>query len=289
MPEEKAKETRKKVTLATLRKMKRDKEPISWLTCYDYPMAAIMDAAGIDMILVGDSGAMTVLGHPTTMPQTLDAQLMLTQAVLRATKTTFVIGDMPYMTYETCPTDAIRNAGKFMAMGCDAIKLEGGARIAPTIEAMVKAGLPVMGHIGLTPQSAPALGGYRVQGKTADAAKALVADAKALESAGCWGMLVECVPPEAMKMVHESVNIICMSLGGGPDADGQLVIVHDMIGYFAAFRPKFVRKYCDLTGILDKAFRQYIHDVKTRDFPQPEHCYEMSKEELEKLGMVTGD
>jgi 3-methyl-2-oxobutanoate hydroxymethyltransferase len=290
MPEEKAKQAaRKKVTLATLRKMKRDKEPISWLTCYDYPMAAIMDAAGIDMILVGDSGAMTVLGHPTTMPQTLDAQLMLTQAVLRATKSTFVIGDMPYMTYETCATDAIRNAGKFMAMGCDAIKLEGGARIASTIEAMVKAGLPVMGHIGLTPQSAPALGGYRVQGKTADAAKALVADAKALESAGCWGMLVECVPPEAMKMIHESVNIICMSLGAGPDADGQLVIVHDMIGYFAAFRPKFVRKYCDLTEILDKAFRQYIQDVKTRDFPQPEHCYEMSKEELEKLGLVTGD
>jgi 3-methyl-2-oxobutanoate hydroxymethyltransferase len=269
--------------------MKREKEPITWLTCYDYPMAQIMDGAGIDMILVGDSGAMTVLGHPTTMPQTLDAQLMLTEAVLRGTTYTYVIGDMPYMTYETSKEDAIRNAGKFMAMGCDAIKLEGGARVADTVEAMVKAGLPVMGHIGLTPQSAPALGGYRVQGKTADAAKRLVEDAKALEEAGVWGMLVECVPPETIKIIHESVNVICLSLGAGPDADGQLVIVHDMIGYFAAFRPKFVRKYCDLTEILDKAFRQYITDVKTRDFPQPEHFYKMSKEELEKLGIDVED
>jgi 3-methyl-2-oxobutanoate hydroxymethyltransferase len=286
MPEQKE---RKKVTLGTLRKMKREGEPITWLTCYDYPMAQIMDAAGIDMILVGDSGAMTVLGHPTTMPQTLDAQLMLTQAVLRGTKYTFVIGDMPYMTYEASHEQAILNAGKFMAMGCDAIKLEGGARVADTVRAMVKAGLPVMGHIGLTPQSAPALGGYRVQGKTAAAVQALVDDAKALEDAGVWGMLVECVPPEAMERIHESVGVICMSLGAGPRADGQLVIVHDMIGYFAAFRPKFVRQYCNLTEVLDKAFRQYIEDVKTRDFPRPEHCYKMSKEELEKLGVDAGD
>ena len=286
MPEEKK---RKKVKLGTLRKMKREREPITWLTCYDYPMAQIMDAAGIDMILVGDSGAMTVLGHPTTMPQTLDAQLMLTEAVLRATKYTFVIGDMPYMTYEASHEQAILNAGKFMAIGCDAIKLEGGARVAPTVRAMVQAGLPVMGHIGLTPQSAPALGGYKVQGKTAAAVQALVDDAKALEDAGVWGMLVECVPPEAMEKIFESVDVICMSLGAGPTADGQLVIVHDMIGYFAAFHPKFVRQYCNLTEILDDAFRKYIHDVKTRDFPQPEHCYKMSKEELEKLGMDTGD
>ena len=280
---------RKKVTLGTLRKMKRKGEPIAWLTCYDYPMAQIMNAAGVDMILVGDSGAMTVLGHPTTMPQTLDAQLMLTEAVLRGSKYTFIVGDMPYMTYEMSHEKAIENAGKFMAIGCDAIKLEGGARVADTVAAMVKAGLPVMGHIGLTPQSAPALGGYRVQGKTADAARKLVEDAKALEEAGVWGMLVECVPPETMKLIHESVDVICMSLGGGPHADGQLVIVHDIIGYFAAFRPKFVRKYCDLTEILDKAFRQYIEDVKTKDFPQPEHFYQMSKEELEKLGLDVGD
>ena len=280
---------RKKVTLGTLRAMKRKGEPITWLTCYDYPMAQIMDASGIDMILVGDSGAMTVLGHPTTMPQTLDAQLMLTEAVLRGAKHTFIVGDMPYMTYEMSHEKAIENAGKFMAIGCDAIKLEGGARVADTVAAMVKAGLPVMGHIGLTPQSAPALGGYRVQGKTAEAAKKLVEDAKALEEAGVWGMLVECVPPETMTLIHESVDVICMSLGAGPDADGQLVIVHDMIGYFAAFRPKFVRKYCDLTEILDKAFRQYIEDVKSKDFPQPEHFYEMSKEELEKLGLDVGD
>ncbi len=286
MPDEKK---RKKVTLGTLRRMKRQKEPIAWLTCYDYPMAQIMDSTGVDMVLVGDSGAMTVLGHPTTMPQTLDAQLMLTEAVLRGRKYMFVVGDMPYMTYEMSHEKAIENAGKFMAIGCDAIKLEGGARVADTVAAMVKAGLPVMGHIGLTPQSAPALGGYRVQGKTAAAAKALVDDAKALEDAGVWGMLVECVPPEAMTLIHEAVDCLVLSLGAGPDADGQLVIVHDIIGYFAAFRPKFVRKYCDLTEILEKAFRQYIEDVKSRDFPRPEHCYTMSKEELEKLGIDAGE
>jgi 3-methyl-2-oxobutanoate hydroxymethyltransferase len=287
MAEEKKK--RKKVTLGKLRAMKRRGEPITWLTCYDFPMAQIMDAAGIDMMLVGDSGAMTVLGHPTTLPQTLDAQLMLTKAGLRGTKYAFVVGDMPYMTYEMSKEKAIENAGKFIAMGCDAIKLEGGARVADTVEAMVKAGLPVMGHIGLTPQSAPALGGYRVQGKTAEAAKKLVEDAKALEEAGVWGMLVEAVPPETMTLIHEAVDVVCMSLGAGPDADGQLVIVHDMIGYFAAFRPKFVRQYVDLTEILDGAFRQYIEDVKSKDFPQPEHCYEMSKEELEKLGLDVDD
>ena len=287
MAEEKKK--RKKVTLGKLRAMKRKGEPITWLTCYDFPMAQIMDAAGIDMMLVGDSGAMTVLGHPTTLPQTLDAQLMLTKAVLRGTKYAFVVGDMPYMTYEMSKEKAIENAGEFMRIGCDAIKLEGGARVADTIEAMVKAGLPVMGHIGLTPQSAPALGGYRVQGKTAEAAKKLVEDAKALEEAGVWGMLIEAVPPETMTLIYEAVDVVCMSLGAGPDADGQLVIVHDMIGYFAAFRPKFVRQYVDLTEILDGAFRQYIEDVKSKDFPQPEHCYEMSKEELEKLGLDVGD
>jgi len=280
---------RRKVSLGKLRGMKRRGEPITWLTCYDFPMAQIMDAAGIDMMLVGDSGAMTVLGHPTTLPQTLDAQLMLTKAVLRGTKYAFVVGDMPYMTYEMSKEKAIENAGKFIAMGCDAIKLEGGARVADTIEAMVKAGLPVMGHIGLTPQSAPALGGYRVQGKTADAAKKLVDDAIALQEAGVWGMLVEAVPPATMELIYDEVDVICMSLGAGPTADGQLVIVHDMIGYFAAFRPKFVRQYCDLTEILDKAFKQYIEDVKSKDFPQPEHCYEMSKEELDKLGIDVGD
>jgi len=284
------KKPRKKVTLGKLRAMKRKNEPITWLTCYDFPMAQIMDASGIDMMLVGDSGAMTVLGHPTTLPQTLDAQLMLTKAVLRGTKYAFVVGDMSYMTYEMSHEKAIENAGKFIAMGCDGIKLEGGARIADTIEAMVKAGLPVMGHIGLTPQSAPALGGYRVQGKTAAAAKALVDDAIALKEAGVWGMLVECVPPETMSLIHEAVpDVICMSLGAGPDADGQLVIVHDMIGYFAAFRPKFVRQYVDLTEILDGAFKQYIQDVKSKDFPQPEHTYKMNAEELEKLGIDVDD
>jgi 3-methyl-2-oxobutanoate hydroxymethyltransferase len=279
-----------RTTILQIKDMKQKGKRIPMLTAYDYATAKLIDGVGVPLILVGDSLGMVVLGYESTIPVTMDEMLHHTKAVVRGTEQALIIGDMPFMTYHASVSEALHNAARFIQEGgAQAVKLEGGEAMAETVRRIVDCGIPVMGHIGLTPQSAPALGGYRVQGKTAAAAKALVADAKALESAGCWGMLVECVPPETMQMIYESVNIICMSLGAGPHADGQLVIVHDMIGYFAAFRPKFVRKYCDLTEILGKAFKQYIADVKSRDFPQPEHCYEMTKEEMQKLGIVVED
>lgn len=277
---------RKKVTVATLYKMKERGEKIAFLTCYDYPTALLEDEAGIDIILVGDSGGMTVLGYETTLPVTMEEMIILTSAVTRAVKYTFVVGDMPYMSYQISIEDAIRNAGRFMAVGCDAIKLEGGARVQDTVKAIVKAGIPVMGHIGLTPQSYTQLGGFKVQGKTADSAKALVDDAKALEDAGVFSILIECVPAEVGKLITENVSVPTLGLGAGADTDGQIVIVHDMIGFFAKFRPKFVKQYCNLTEILLDAFKSYVKDVKSGEFPKPEHFYKISKEELEKIGVI---
>jgi len=277
---------RKKVTVATLYKMKERGEKITFLTCYDYPTALLEDEAGIDIILVGDSGGMTVLGYETTLPVTMEEMIILTSAVTRAVKYAFVVGDMPYMSYQISIEDAIRNSGRFMAVGCDAIKLEGGARVQDTVQAIVKAGIPVMGHIGLTPQSYTQLGGFKVQGKTADSAKALVEDAKALEDAGVFSILIECVPAKVGKLITENVSVPTLGLGAGADTDGQIVIVHDMIGFFAKFRPKFVKQYCNLTEILLNAFKSYVEDVKSGEFPKPEHFYKISKEELEKIGVI---
>lgn len=277
---------RKKVTVATLYKMKERGEKITFLTCYDYPTALLEDEAGIDIILVGDSGGMTVLGYETTLPVTMEEMIILTSAVTRAVKYAFVVGDMPYMSYQISIEDAIRNSGRFMAVGCDAIKLEGGARVQDTVRAIVKAGIPVMGHIGLTPQSYTQLGGFKVQGKTADSAKALVEDAKALEDAGVFSILIECVPAKVGKLITENVSVPTLGLGAGADTDGQIVIVHDMIGFFAKFRPKFVKQYCNLTEILLNAFKSYVEDVKSGEFPKPEHFYKISKEELEKIGVI---
>ncbi len=277
---------RKKVTVATLYKMEERGEKITFLTCYDYPTALLEDEAGIDIILVGDSGGMTVLGYETTLPVTMEEMIILTSAVTRAVKYAFVVGDMPYMSYQISIEDAIRNSGRFMAVGCDAIKLEGGARVQDTVRAIVKAGIPVMGHIGLTPQSYTQLGGFKVQGKTADSAKALVEDAKALEDAGVFSILIECVPAKVGKLITENVSVPTLGLGAGADTDGQIVIVHDMIGFFAKFRPKFVKQYCNLTEILLNAFKSYVEDVKSGEFPKPEHFYKISKEELEKIGVI---
>ena len=279
-----------KVTIPDIRLAKKEGRKLVMMTAYDYPFGLMADEAGIDIVLVGDSLGMVVMGLEGTVAVTMEDMIHHIRAVVRGCKNPLVVGDMPFMSYNTSIRDAIINAGRLMKEGgCDVVKLEGGVDFAPTVAAIVKAGIPVQGHIGLTPQSAPALGGYRVQGKTADAAKKLVEDAIALQEAGVWGMLVECVPPETMALIHDAVDVICMSLGAGPDADGQLVIVHDMIGYFAAFHPKFAPKYVDLTEILDGAFKQYIEDVKSKDFPQPEHCYEMTKGELEKLGIATDE
>lgn len=275
---------REKITIPKLYGMKAGGEPVSWLTCYDYPTAFLMDRAGVEMILIGDSLGMTMLGHQTTLPVTMDVMITFTAAVTRAVKYAFVIGDMPYMSYQISKEEAIRNAGRFMAeCGTDAVKLEGGVRMAPVIEAINNAGIPVMGHIGLTPQSYTQLGGYKAQGRDAETAKKLIADAEALERAGAFAILLECIPAPVAKIIHERLSIPAYGLGSGRNVDGQLMIVHDMIGMFERFTPKFVKRYANLSPILLEAFVQYRAEVKAEEFPQPEHFYNMAEGELTKL------
>lgn len=275
---------RAKITLTTLYELRERGEPVSWLTAYDYPTALLMDRAGVELILVGDSAGMTVLGYETTLPVTMDQMITFTAAVCRAVTYAFVIGDMPYMSYQVSAPEAVRNAGRFMAeCGTDAVKLEGGSRMAPMIEAITNAGIPVFGHIGLTPQSAAQLGGYRAQGRTAEAGRRLVEEARALEEAGACAILLECIPAEVAGVIHGRAGIPIYGLGCGSDCDGQLMIVHDMLGLFERFVPKFVKRYANLSPILLEAFARYREEVKTGAFPQPEHLYSMQEGEVEKL------
>ncbi len=275
---------RKKIMIPDLYNMWHNGEPITMLTAYDYPLALLEEKAGVEIILVGDSMGMTVFGMDSTLPVTLDMMMPHAQAVRRGAPTAFVIGDMPYMTYQINKDEAIRNAGRYMAeANMDAIKLEGGRDIADTIAGIVKATIPVMGHIGLTPQSIAMLGGFKAQGKSLDAVKKLVDDAKALEQAGCFSILVEAVPPQAMEVLEKSVNIPLISLGGGLHGAGQLLIVHDMLGFFDRFTPKFVKKYADLNSEIHRALSAYVKDVKEKTFPTDEYCYPIKAEEADKL------
>lgn len=277
-------ERRKKVTIPYLLEMKEKGELISFLTAYDYPTALIEDRAGIEMILVGDSAAMCLFGHRTTLPVTMDEMISITKAVIRATKYAFVVGDMPYMSYQSSHEEAIRNAGRFMGeAGVDAIKLEGGTRMAGAVKAIVDAGIPVMGHIGLTPQSYTQLGGFKSQGRDADTAVKLIDDALALEEAGAFSILLEAMPNEVGEIISERLDILTLGIGAGRACDGQLLIVHDLIGLFEAFTPKFVKKYADVAGIMEQAFCDYRQDVRNRAFPQPEHYYPIPEDELTKL------
>ena len=278
---------RQKITIPKLLAMKAQREPVSWLTVYDYPTALLMDRAGVEMMLVGDSLGMTMLGYQTTLPVTMDQMIAFTAAVCRAVKYAFVIGDMPYMSYQISKEEAIRNAGRFMSeCGTDAVKLEGGARVAPIVEAINNAGIPVMGHIGLTPQSYTQLGGFKAQGRDIETARKLIADAAALEEAGAFAILVECTPAPVAKIIHERVKIPVFGIGSGPHVDGQLMIVHDALGLFERFTPKFVKRYANLSPILLEAFTHYHTDVKAKKFPQPEHFYTMAEGELEKLNSL---
>jgi len=280
-------EKRKKITITSLYAMREKGEKISWLTAYDYPTAAMMDQAGIEMILVGDSAAMTMHGHPNTMPITMDEMISHAKAVRRACKYTFLIGDMPFLAYHKSVEDAIYNAGRFMKeAGMDAIKLEGGDRVAHIVKGIVNAGIPVMGHIGLTPQSSSMLGGFRVQGKSAESAIDQINDAGALVDAGVFGILLECIPTPVSRKIKESVDVVIFSIGAGPVCDGQLLIVHDMLGLFQAFQPKFVRQYCNLAETMSKAFGDYRKDVREGTFPAREHEYTIPAEEMEKLEKI---
>ncbi len=281
---------RKKVTLLTLFEKVAKKQPITWLTGYDYPTAYLQEQAGLDMILVGDSLGMTMLGYDSTLPVTMDDMIRHTQAVRRGAPTAFVIGDMPYMSYQPSVESAIRNAGRFMAeTGCDAIKLEGGAEMADRVRGIVQAGIPAMGHLGLTPQSASALGGFRLQGKGALQAKKIVEDAKALEKAGAFCILLELVPDRVCQLITErSENCIIMSLGSGPHAHGQLLIYHDLFGLYPKFTPRMAKVYGNAGEVILNGLKKYVEEVTTEEFPEPERYFGMKDEEYEELLALLG-
>jgi len=276
---------RKKVTLRTLFSKAEKGEPISWLTCYDYPTAYLQEEAGIDMILVGDSLGMTMLGYDGTLPVTMEDMIRHTQAVRRGAPNVFLVGDMPYMSYQPSNEDAVRNAGRFMAeAGCDAIKLEGGKAMAPRIKAIVEAGIPAIGHLGLTPQSVAALGGFRVQGRGAVQAKQIMDDAKSLEEAGASLILLEMVPDRVSKIITEAAeNCLIMSLGSGPDAHGQLLIYHDMFGLYPKFKPRMAKVYGNAGEVILNGLKSYAQEVSDKTFPQPENWFTIKDEEFDDL------
>jgi 3-methyl-2-oxobutanoate hydroxymethyltransferase len=276
---------RKKITLPQLFKKVSDQEPITWLTCYDYPTAYLQEQAGVEMILVGDSLGMTMLGYDSTLPVTMDDMIRHTQAVRRGAPTAFLVGDMPYMSYQPSVETAIRSAGRFMAeAGCDAIKLEGGIEMADRVRGIVSAGIPTLGHLGLTPQSVSALGGFRVQGKGALQAKRIVESAKALEEAGAFGILLEMVPDRLCKIITERAeNCIIMSLGSGPHAHGQLLIYHDMFGLYPKFKPRMAKVFAEAGKLIQAGLSQYVEEVKNKQFPQPDNWFGMPDDEYDEL------
>ena len=276
---------RKKVTIRTLFDKAAKSEPISWLTCYDYPTAYFQEQAEMDMLLVGDSLGMTMLGYDGTLPVTMDDMIRHTQAVRRGAPTAFLVGDMPYMSYQASVESAVLNAGRFMAeANCDAIKLEGGHVMADRMRAIVNAGIPAIGHLGLTPQSVAALGGFRVQGKGAVQAKEIIDDAKALEEAGAFCILLEMVPDRVTKIITERAeDCLIMSLGSGPDAHGQLLIFHDMFGLYPKFTPKMAKVYGNAGEVLQNGLIQYNEEVKDKTFPKKENWFTMSDEEYDDL------
>jgi len=275
---------RTKVTLPQVLEMKRSGQKITMITAYDYPTGVFADRAGIDMVLVGDSMAMTVLGYSTTLPATMAELISHSQAVTRGCKNSFVLGDMPYMSYQPSIEIAVQNAGRFMSEGaCDGIKLEGGITMAHKVEAIVNAGIPVMGHLGLTPQSMSMLGGFKVQGKDALMAKRIIDDAQVLEEAGVFSILLECVPSKVSKLVTERAEIPIISIGAGPDCDGQLLIFHDMFGLYPAFTPKFAKQYADVGETIVQGLKRYAEEVREGLFPEPKHGFTISDQQYEEL------
>ncbi len=274
----------KKLTRWELQKMKETGEKAVWITAYDYWTASFAQEAGMDMILVGDSLGMCIYGYEGTVPVTMDQCIYHSEAVRRGAKNTFIVGDMPFLSYQVSIEEAVRNAGRFhKEAGVDAIKLEGGKRVCPQIRAICDGGMLVMGHIGLTPQSSGQLGGFKAQGRTAQAAFELIEDAKAIEEAGAFALLVEAVPPEVCDIIRTTLAIPVYSIGAGIDADGQLMISSDVAGVFQAFTPKFVKKYENLAEKTIQAFSAYGDDVREGRFPAPEHTYKMVDGELDKL------
>jgi 3-methyl-2-oxobutanoate hydroxymethyltransferase len=276
---------RKKITLPMLFKKAAEGEPITMLTCYDFPTATFQEQAGIDIILVGDSLGMTMLGYETTLPVTMEDMIRHAQAVRRGAPTAWLIGDMPYMSYQPSVEAAIRNAGRFMAeAACDAVKLEGGREMADQMAGIVRAGIPAMGHLGLTPQSVSALGGFRVQGKGALQAKKIIDDAKALEQAGAFAILLEMVPDRVCRLITERAEqCLIISLGSGPQAHGQLLIYHDMFGLYPRFKPRMAKVFGDAGALILSGLKAYAEEVIKKEFPQPENFFGMPDDEYDEL------
>ena len=275
---------KKKKSIQDFYTMKEKGEPVTFITSYDYPTATFAEKAGMDMILVGDSLGMCVYGYEGTMPVTMDMMIVHSEAVRRGAPNTFVIGDMPFLSYQTTDEAAVENAGRFFKEArVDAVKLEGGVRVASRIKAIVDAGMLVMGHIGLTPQSSSQLGGFKAQGRTLDSAKAQVEDALAVLEAGAAMILLEAIPPEVAGYIRDLLTIPILSIGAGPYCDGQLLIVSDMLGVFEAFTPKFVKRYAEIAKTSTEALTAYVQDVRSKAFPEPRHIYPMIPEELAKF------
>ena len=273
-----------KNTVSTFREQKAKGEKISMLTAYDYSTAKLMDEAGINGILVGDSLGMVVLGYEDTLPVTMEDMIHHTAAVCRGAKNTLVVGDMPFMSYQVSVEEAVYNAGRLMKEGrCQAVKLEGAASVCPQIRAITNASIPVMAHIGLTPQSINALGGFKVQGKSEEAAKKLLEDAKAVEEAGAFAVVLECVPAKLAELISKSISIPTIGIGAGAGCDGQILVYQDMSGLFSDFTPKFVKKYANVGEMMTQAFRDYIADVQDGSFPAPEHTFAISEDVIKKL------
>jgi len=273
-----------KVTVNYLKEAKNTGEKLTMLTAYDFPTAAALDAAGIDMILVGDSLGMVVLGYDSTIPVTMDDMIHHTKPVVRAAERAMVIGDMPFMSYQISRKEAMRNAGRFLQeAGADAVKLEGGEEIAKTVAGIVGMGVPVIGHLGLTPQMVNVFGGYGLQAKGVEAAKKLVADAVALEKAGASAVVLEKIPAPVAKAVTEAVGIPTIGIGAGPDCDGQVLVTHDVLGLFEKFTPKFSKRYAEFGAAMRQAFEAYVNDVKTGAFPAEEHSFPADTAVVEAL------
>ncbi len=283
-------EQRKKVSLPVLFDKMTKGTPLTMITCYDYPMATLVEQAGIDIVLVGDSLGMTMLGYESTLPVTMNDMIRHAQAVRRGTPNGWLIGDMPYMSYQASDESAVLNAGRFMAeAACDGIKLEGGVEVCPRVRAIVAAGIPVMGHLGLTPQSVSSLGGFRLQGKSAKQAKKIVDDARALEEAGAMAILLELVPDQVCGMITERAKVPIISLGSGPNAHGQLLIFHDMFGLYPRFTPKMAKQYANAGKLIGDGLKQYVAEVTGKVFPEPERYFGIKEDEYTELRRLVAE
>jgi 3-methyl-2-oxobutanoate hydroxymethyltransferase len=266
----------KKLTIPDIVAMKKDDEKISMLTAYDTSFANMIDAAGIEMVLVGDSLGMVLLGYESTIPVTMEEMLHHCRAAKRGVKRALLVGDMPFMSYQVSKSEAITNAGRFLKeAGCDAVKLEGGTEVCDTVSAIVRAGISVMGHIGLTPQTASQLGGYKVQGKDADSARKLLQSARDLEKAGAFSIVLECIPAQLSEAITSAISIPTIGIGAGKHCDGQVLVTHDMVGMFEKFIPSFVKQYANLASQIKEAVATYNEEVKNGSFPDEEHSFNM--------------